>query len=372
VPEIEKEVVQEGWDFVRDARNLLMTDARCDEAFPGLFKEVDRAVELRQTDHITSRELDSIKKVKGYVRAMIYDQQLYVVDDVPLHVNMREQATLHAIHRALLTSPEPLPNVEFVFVSDDVATPDAKWAYSRNTSDSRLWLMPDFGYWSWPEPKIGAYLEVQMKATATDNKTPWAKKTNKLIWRGASLELLIREQLVNVSRGHDWADVKIFSWEKEGLGQSHELITMDEHCKYKYVAHTEGISYSARLQNLQNCNSVIVAHKLKWVQHHHQFMVSSGPDQNFVEVAADFSNLPETMERLMANDADSERIAANNIKTFREHYLTPSAETCYWRKLIRGWAKVSFEPDFFDSEGKWRGVPVESYLLMRQVKWNPQ
>jgi len=77
------------------------------------------------------------------------------------------------------------------------------------------WLMPDFGYWSWPEPKIGSYLEVQMKATAMDTKLAWRKKTNKLIWRGASMELLVREQLVNVSRGHEWGDVKIFSWEEE-------------------------------------------------------------------------------------------------------------------------------------------------------------
>jgi len=79
VPEIEKEVVQEGWNYARDARNLLMSDARCDEAFPGLFKEVDRAVGMRQDDHITKRELDSIEKVKGYMRAMIYDQQVCTI-----------------------------------------------------------------------------------------------------------------------------------------------------------------------------------------------------------------------------------------------------------------------------------------------------
>jgi hypothetical protein len=70
------EVVREDWDFVRDARNFLMTDKRCDEAFPGLFKEIDRAVEVRKQSHVTKKELDSIKKVKGYMRAMIYDQQV--------------------------------------------------------------------------------------------------------------------------------------------------------------------------------------------------------------------------------------------------------------------------------------------------------
>jgi hypothetical protein len=53
-----------------------MTDARCDEAFPDLFREIDRAVDLRKDDHVTKKELDEIMKVKGYMRAMIYDQQV--------------------------------------------------------------------------------------------------------------------------------------------------------------------------------------------------------------------------------------------------------------------------------------------------------
>jgi hypothetical protein len=73
----EQEFVRKDWDFVRDARNFLMTDARCDEAFPELFKEIDRAVEVRKQDHVTMKELDSIMKVNGYMRAMIYDQQVF-------------------------------------------------------------------------------------------------------------------------------------------------------------------------------------------------------------------------------------------------------------------------------------------------------
>jgi hypothetical protein len=73
----EQKPVREDWDFVRDARNFLMTDARCDEAFPELFKEIDRAVEVRKQDHVTKKELDSIMKVNGYMRVMIYDQQVF-------------------------------------------------------------------------------------------------------------------------------------------------------------------------------------------------------------------------------------------------------------------------------------------------------
>jgi hypothetical protein len=234
--------------------------------------------------------------------------------------------------------------------------------------------MPDFGYWSWPEPKIGAYGEVQMKAKAMDTKVPWKKKFDKLVWRGAVMELAIRERLLEMSEGHEWADVKVLNWEDEGAGKIHDVLSMDEHCQYKFVAHTEGVSYSARLQNLQNCRSVVVAHKLKWIQHHHHLMLSSGPDQNFVEAGEDFNDLEIAMAMLVDDDELAERIADNSVRTFREHYLTPAAETCYWRKLFRGWAKVSFEPEFFKKEKgkelKWRGLPIESFLLMRQIDWD--
>jgi hypothetical protein len=232
--------------------------------------------------------------------------------------------------------------------------------------------MPDFGYWSWPEPAVGSYLEVQMKAAQMDAKRPWINKFNKLIWRGNVMGLKVRETLLDISAGKPWSDVKILDWIAEGAGKSHDRVSMDKHCGYKYMAHTEGVSYSARLQNLQNCRSVIVAHKLKWLQHHHHLMRSSGPQQNFVEVAEDWANLDETMDALIANDTMAEQIADNNVRMFRDQYLTPAAETCYWRKLIRGWASVSFEPAFFSGTGsdeKWRGLPVESYVLMRELEW---
>ena len=297
--------------------------------------------------------------------------KLYVLG-AGLNVNSRDQATLHALHRAILTSPEPLPNIEFTFLADDIAHPQTRWAYSRQKSDERLWLMPDFGYWSWPEPKIGAYSEVQMKAVAMDKKVPWRHKIDKLVWRGAMMDLEVRENLLEVTATKDWADVRILSWEDEAENKSQNVLSMAEHCQYKFVAHTEGVSYSARLQNLQNCDSVVVAHKLKWIQHHHHLMVSSGPEQNFVEVALDFSDLESTMEKLQKNDWEAQRIAENSVRMFRERYLTPAAETCYWRKLIRGWAKVSFEPEFFDTtsgEAKWRGLPVESFMLERRMDW---
>lgn len=64
------------WNFSRDAGNLLMTDAHCDAAFPDLFKDIDRAVKSREYHHITEGELDITPHIPGYIRGLVYDQQV--------------------------------------------------------------------------------------------------------------------------------------------------------------------------------------------------------------------------------------------------------------------------------------------------------
>lgn len=108
-------------------------------------------------------------------------------------------------------------------------------------------------------------------------------------------------------------------------------------------------------------------HRRTWIEPYHHLLISSGPTQNFVEVETDFSDLEEKILCLIQDPARAERIARNGINTFRDRYLTPAAQACYWRELIRRWAEVSFMPEVweFDSssgEKKTRGVPFESFV----------
>lgn len=117
----------------------------------------------------------------------------------------------------------------------------------------------------------------------------------------------------------------------------------------------------------QACRSVIVAHKLQYIQHHHFLLSSHGETQNYVEVERDFSDLPNKMAHLLANPAEAERIADNSVKTFRERYLTPAAEACYWRSLWKGYAEVSESPKLWveDGNGRWkRGLRYETFVLL--------
>lgn len=64
------------WDYKRDRDNLLLTQDQCNQAFPGLFAEIDCARDARSNNPFTITELDSITPRNGYIRAMIYDQQV--------------------------------------------------------------------------------------------------------------------------------------------------------------------------------------------------------------------------------------------------------------------------------------------------------
>ena len=73
------------------------------------------------------------------------------------------------------------------------------------------------------------------------------------------------------------------------------------------------------------------------------------------------------MHNLLQDPEAAERIADNNVRTFRERYLTPAAEACYWRALWEGWATVSNATDSLDRMGKPVGEPgmrYESFMLL--------
>ena len=116
-------------------------------------------------------------------------------------------------------------------------------------------------------------------------------------------------------------------------------------CKFANL--TTGHSYSGRGKYLLNCQSVSVVHKPEWIEPHTDLFISSGPNQNMVEVERDFDNLEASIKELVNNPMRAKQIAENSARTFRDRYLTPAAQACYWRQLIRAWSSISFEPELF-------------------------
>lgn len=385
------------WTFTYpdDAQNEGLSTSQCESAFPGLFEDINQAVfHWKTVGNITKSTLDLIPLQNGMTRAMLHSGNLYILASKSKAEDHRRKtlAALSAMHRALVAAgPErsSIPDIDFIFsiedkASDIVSSPSTSspplWVLARKASEKSLFLLPDFGFWAWdniissPTSKsekntdtnnqIGTYDEVVTSALSLESSLPFAQKDPRLVWRGKlSFAPKLRRALLDASRSKPWSDIKELNWQLQK-----NYLSLPAHCSYKFIAHVEGRSYSAALKYRQACNSVIFIHKLQYIQHHHYLLVSSGPQQNYVQVERDFSDLEFKVEELLANPEKAEMIARNSVETFRERYLTQAAEACYWRALWRGYGSVA-EParawrKGVTGEQVRRGVRYETFLLL--------
>lgn len=386
------------FEYGRDDRNAGLSEDQCSVAFPGLFEDVERGARYwKDNGNIPKSRLDEVDLQPGMTRAMIYKGDLYIVSSSSKGEDHRRKtlATLSAMHRALAAMPlrRTAPDIEFIFsvedkASDVVGVGYPIWVFARKPSEASLFLMPDFGFWAWDNMingqnnEIGSYDDVVEKVKQVEQGVTFAEKEAKLVWRGKlSFAPKLRRTLLDVARGQQWSAVKELNWKVK-----QNYMTLEDHCKYQYIAHVEGTeplhsapltttptnnpppgrSYSASLKYRQACRSVIVAHKLQYIQHHHYLLSAHGPTQNYVEVERDFSDLANTMARLLADPAEAQRIADNSVRTFRERYLTPAAEACYWRRLWAAYASVSESPKLWRDEARRtkRGLRFETFVLL--------
>lgn len=279
------------------------------------------------------------------------------------------------IYRAITAIPDPrsLPNVEFTLDRMDHPNPEPQrpgrtaWAWTRHLSDNNTWVMPDFNGWAssgWDT--VGGYRAFREKTKQTIG--PFPKKTPKLLWRGqlnVGQKISIpRTQLLEAAKDQPWSDVGEIHW-----GNPDKVVAMEDHCKWQFLGHTEGNSWSGRLRNLVNCNSAIVIHNpLEWVAHFYPLLRPTGPKQNYIAVHNDWSDLRATMEHYLtpAGQKEAERIADETQRTFRDRYMTPAAEACYIRRMIYEWAKVQkWEPQLYKKDGHMRGFSWERFAWRR-------
>lgn len=235
------------WKFQydRDAGNEALDREQCKTAFPGLFEDVFRAVNFwRLHGALATEDLDWIHLEYGMARAFIYRGELYVVAARAKGEDHRRKilAVLSSIHRALVADRDRrLRDMEFVFsvedkVEDVTSSDYPVWVFSRAATEEAVWLMPDFGYWAWDNSQnpIGPYDQVVEHIQEAD--VPWMEKKRQLVWRGKpSFAPKLRRALIEAARDKPWGDVMQVDWQ----GKSN-IIKMEDHCKYMFIAHVEG------------------------------------------------------------------------------------------------------------------------------------
>ncbi|EST05069.1 Lipopolysaccharide-modifying protein [Kalmanozyma brasiliensis GHG001] len=242
-----------------------------------------------------------------------------------------------------------ISTADFDGFTDPVGSRGAGWVLDRRVGDKEgQYLFPDFSFASWPEAGIASYPEFRRQAAQVNAETPWRTKSNPAFWRGDALagnHIKPRESLLSVATGPGselWSDVKRTSFWEEGpdIGK---IVSPPEHCRHKFLVHSEGVAYSGRSKFILGCESTVVMHALEWEQHFHPALISNpnSADRNHVLLdGAYFEGLPATMQALIAEEragggmTTGERIARNAKRTLTDRYLTPAATACYIRAAL--------------------------------------
>lgn len=211
-------------------------------------------------------------------------------------------------------------------------------------------------------PEADAFRIQQAKCRQHDS--PLERKIPKVVWRGVEwTNPEVRKPLVAATKGQTWADVVVMDWEKKD-----DIIPMDAFCKFRYVVNTEGRAWSARMTHLLNCDSLLFVHDVEWIAHYYHLL---DVGSNCVRVERDFSDLGERVLYYNDHMEEAQAIADAQRQTFRERYTTPAATACYWRKMMRAWAEVSFKPttkvvlkqkNKLQSAERLRGISLEEFL----------
>ncbi|KAI0864351.1 hypothetical protein F4860DRAFT_441229 [Xylaria cubensis] len=443
--------------------NRFLTEDQCRATFPGILEQVDN--EVAKGPFKLKRSPSNL----GPTILRIRDGQLYILSaarkgDLSRDMLSHRSATLHQISNALLTWPRPsssspfshIPNTIIAFTHHDDPTAST-FSYSRpadpellvtqDGSAKRFFPIPHFSFYAWPLPFIGSLPRAAKEIAAIEAELPFNSKIPRAIWRGTTWfnnarAGRLRQNLVRAfgtaesspgtnPRAKIWADIEALDWSggqvvegNRGGGERNasNALSIEDFCRYKYIIHTEGVTYSGRFQFHNLCASVVITPPVAWIQHLTHLLrpvfsyaldpdapdsasvpssssssrlsfrsftanfrsqpekreepkgglprqpislgdiekppplspypapwvrtawptsYSASSEANIVFVAPDWSDLEATVAWLEAHPGIASGIARRQRALFEGGgYLSPAAETCYWRGLIRGWSEV--------------------------------
>lgn len=368
--------------------NLSLTTAQCTAFFPNLTDPIDAILaEGPFTIHPSSTPL--LLSIHSPSHLSILKSQRK--RDLSIDMLASRTAALHQLHRALITAPAadpPIPNTLLSLNIQDSpfgtalaystqADPQSRpGPFTDGNADARSWLTPHFSFWAWTLPFVGSISRAAAAITAIENTTPFAAKIPRAVWRGTTWfssvhNPRLRANLVALAAGQPWADVEALVWDNKGGDRgAANALPIEDFCRYKYVLHTEGVTYSGRFQFLQMCGSVLLTPPLGWLQHAthlvrpvfsydlvegnawepgammrrawpRSWSVKEEDGANAVFVRPDWSDLEAVVEWLEAHPREAEGIARRQRDVFvGGGYFSPAAETCYWRALVRAWSEV--------------------------------
>ncbi|CAG9863524.1 unnamed protein product [Phyllotreta striolata] len=265
------------------------------------------------------------------------------------------------VEHFLIESLHNLPDAEFVLNTRDwpqihkrQGTALPIFSFSK-TNDYFDIMYPAWAFWE-GGPAISLYprgigrWDVHRRTLgALGNSTAWSEKIPKAFFRGSRTSSE-RDPLILLSRDHpelvDAAYTKNQAWKSDAdtlQAPPAKEVSFEEHCKYKYLFNFRGVAASFRFKHMFLCKSLVFHVGDEWLEFFYRPLV---PWVHYIPVDsnADKKTIRELLEFVKNNDEVVREIAENGYN-FIWNNLKMADVRCYWKRLIKKYAKLlTFKP----------------------------
>ncbi|XP_063993133.1 O-glucosyltransferase rumi homolog [Diachasmimorpha longicaudata] len=260
------------------------------------------------------------------------------------------------IEHFLFKVMDNLTDTEFVINTRDYPQSSKHFGTSlpvfsfSKTSDYYDVMYPAWSFWEggpaialYPRG-LGRWDQHRSSLNEARKSIPWDRKENKAFFRGSRTSSE-RDNLVLLSRDHpqlvDAQYTKNQAW-KSDEDTLHRPpaseVSLEDHCKYKYLFNYRGVAASFRHKHLFLCNSLVFHVGDEWLEFYYDVMK---PWIHYIPVPKDASQ--HELKRLISFARDHDEVAkkiAQRGRDFVWKRLRMSDVTCYWRKLLQEYSKL--------------------------------
>lgn len=214
-------------------------------------------------------------------------------------------------------------------------------------------MYPAWSFWA-GDPAIklyptglGRWDEHRQSINDASHIWPWSAKKSIGFFRGSrtsserdSLVLLSRENLDLVDARY----TKNQAWKSIAdtlNAQPAREISLEDHCEYKYLFNFRGVAASFRFKHLFLCKSLVFHVGDEWQEFFYESLTSLKSWVQYVPVSKNPSadEIKKLLQFFMENDHLANEIAERGRNHIWEH-LKMKDINCYWRKLLRKYAKL--------------------------------